>query len=477
MKRLIIVGLLVLSSLIFISCTAKDTQPEGEIEEPTPTITQTFEAVVEITATKTSTPLPTKTPQPTATSTPEKQAEVELLESASYIDIGGDFVVIGLIKNTGEVPIDYIWVTVTVRDLSDAVVATRETSAFIHVALPGEIAPFRAYFLDDIPAEVSYEVELKADVASVYALETYYQDLEVVSADGSIPHSGNYYEILGEVRNTGEKVAEYVSIRALLFNAEGALVGCDTRTTKYAILSPGSTSPFKFMWGKNDMVEFEVDHFELTVEGLVSEQPVVEEPTPEGEEIFKLVDVNGFPDLVNFNIVGLLQNTSDYDLEMVNVVINLRDPAGKLIASDSGLTILWDMPAGEILPFEINFIDIPTEEIGSIEVVAQGRVASATNGISRDFEIVTATGETTEFGSYNIEGEIKNLADSDVERIRLAGVIFNSEGKILGATLGYVDTDILAAGEVTGFEVSFQFFAEGEVDHFEFYVLGYELEE
>jgi hypothetical protein len=476
MKRFIIVGLAILSSLILISCTAKDAQPEGEIEEP-PTVTETSQEVVEIMATKTSTPLPTETPQPTATSTPEREAEVELLETASYFNIAGDFVVFGLIKNVGEVPADFIWVTVTVRDASSTVVATRQTFALINVALPGDIAPFRAYFFDEIPAEVSYEVEIEADVASESALDLDYRDLEILSADGSLTHSGSYYQILGEVRNTGEKVAESVSIRALLFNAEGALIGFDTISTEYAILPPDSTSPFEFMWGEKDMVEFEVDHFELVAEGLVSEQVVVEEPTPESEEIFKLIDVNGFPGLVSFQIVGLLQNTSDYDFDMVSVFVNLRDPAGKLIASDSGLTLIWYVPAGEIVPFEITFTDIPSGEIGSVEAAAQGKIAPATIGITRDFEIVTATGEVNDYGGYEIMGEVKNLSDSHVDRIRLAGVIYNAEGKILGASLAYLDNEILAAGETTGFEITFTRHAEGEVDHFEFYVTGYEIEE
>ena len=476
MKRFIIVGLAALSSLILISCSTKDVQPEGEMGEP-PTVTKTSEAVVDITATKTSIPIPTETPQPTATSTPEREAEVELLETASYYDISGDFVVFGLIKNVGEVPANFIWVTVTLRDASDTVVATRETLAYLNIVFPGEIAPFKAYFFDDIPAEVSYEVTVEADVPSVYALEANYRDLEVVSVDGSITQSGNSYEVLGELRNIGDKVAESVFIHALLFNAGGELIGYGSSTTKYAILSSESTSPFELYWGKNDMVEFNVARFELIIDGRVSDQVAAEEPTPESEEIFKLIDVNGYPDLVNFNVVGLLQNTSDHDLYMVSVYINLRDPAGKLIASDSGLTLIWHVPAGEIVPFEIGFIDIPSEEIGSVEVAAQGQIASPTMGITRDFEFVTATGEATEFGSYKINGEIRNLSDSDVDRIRIAGVIYNAEGKILGAAPGFSDVDLLAPGETTGFEMSFTFYAEGEVDHFELYVTGFEVEE
>jgi hypothetical protein len=476
MKRLIIVGFTVLSSLFLLSCTAKDAQPEVGIEE-SPTVTKTSEAVVEIMATKTLTPLPTETPLPTATSTPEREAEVELLETASYFDQANDFNVIGLIKNVGAVPIEDVGITVTVHDASGTVVATRETFSYLDVVFPGETAPFIAYFFDDIPADVSYEVEVDAEVASEFMLNLNYREFEILSAEGGLSDSGYSYSILGEVHNTGEKVAESVSIHALLFNSEGALIGYATTVTKYAILSAGSTSPFEFLWLKENLVEFKVDHFELIVEGMVSEQPSVKEPTPESEEVFKLVDVNGFPDLLGFRVVGLLQNISDHDLDMVSVIINLRDTDGKIIASDSALTLIFRVLAGEVVPFEIRFSDIPDAEIGSIEAAAQGQLASPTSRMTRALEIVTAEGEINEFGHYSIKGEIKNISKTDVENIDLNVAIFDAEGRILGVGLGFLDTTSLAVGETTGFEISISYFAEGEVDHFEFYVEGYEVEE
>jgi hypothetical protein len=478
MKRLATIGLLVLSSLILISCTSKDTQAEAELEEPTPAITQTLEAEVAFTATKTPTPIPTETPLPTATSTPEPQPEVELIEVTSYFDIGGDFFVIGLIENTGEVPTDMIWATVNIRDTSDMVVATRETFTSFGVAHPGEIFPFQVYFFDaDFPEEYSVEVELEPEVAWDSSLDSNYRDFEMISAEGQVVSNGKYYELLGELRNSGDRVSESNSVHLLLFNSEDALIGYTTTFTKFAVLQPGSTSPFEFFISTENMVEFEIDRFEIIVVGHASGPPVVVEPTPDTEESFKLVDVNGYPLLGHFHIVGLLQNTSPYDLQLVTVFINLRNSNGKLIASDSGLTLLLDMPANEILPFEIQFIDPPTEEIGSIEVAAQGQLASTTRKITRDFEIVNASGEPTEFGGYTIKGEILNLAGMDVEQVRIAAALFNPEGKILGATLGALDQEVFAADEVSGFEISFTGYAEGEVDRFEFYVLGYEVEE
>lgn len=184
----------------------------------------------------------------------------ELEQIDHFTTSTGSLSFIGTVKNTGETPLEFVKVHINLEDGDGELIASSFTYAYLDVAWPAQTVPFTLIFQDDVTGWENYELSLEADRGSGSQA---YTDFEIISHEGSVRSTGSY-QIIGEIKNTGEHAASYVQIVAMLYDAEGNLVANDSAYTDFDEILPGETSPFKLITSKTGLGV--VDHYALLYE-------------------------------------------------------------------------------------------------------------------------------------------------------------------------------------------------------------------
>lgn len=203
--------------------------------------------------------------QPTPSFTPETQPALlaEAVDIAYYGDDSLYF--IGLIKNTGNVDLEFVEIHITLRDSNGTLVASESSYSDLDVIPVGQISPFKVIFFDNPGAWQNYEINIEGDEAGFL---NPYTSFEVISSQGSVPSFGAF-EIVGEIRNTGDSDAEFVEIIAALYDADNHVIGVDFTFSEFDKVTAGGSSPFELLLFNK--ASGEVDHYELYVQGNRSE--------------------------------------------------------------------------------------------------------------------------------------------------------------------------------------------------------------
>lgn len=195
----------------------------------------------------------------TETPNPDNEGEVSASNVTSYED-EGTLHFIGLVENHRNVDIEFVKIHVLLRD-EQGVLTESEYSYSDREIIPiGEYSTFDVVFFDDVPAWTTYEISVESEEND---FAENYTDFEVISSTGQI---GDFYEyeIFGELRNSGESDAEFVTVIAALYDSQDALVGVDYSYSEFDVVSAGGTSPFEI--GFFSLAGDEVARYELFVE-------------------------------------------------------------------------------------------------------------------------------------------------------------------------------------------------------------------
>jgi hypothetical protein len=165
---------------------------------------------------------------------------VEIVEMNSYVDAADALWFVGAVRNTGAVAVDGVRVDVTLRDAAGAVTAEGFGYTAYSPVRPGELAPFTVLFQQG-PAWADYEVTVEANP---YRADLAYRSFSTtVTQEG--PTDFYLYTITGEVTNAGGTPAEFVRVTALLYDAEGRVIGwASDSIDEPAVLPPGQSAPF-----------------------------------------------------------------------------------------------------------------------------------------------------------------------------------------------------------------------------------------
>lgn len=199
---------------------------------------------------------PTSPPEPT---TLPAQVSTEVTVSNYFISY--DYLyIIGIVKNTGNVPVDFVKVVAALRDDNNTLVSSEYSYTSLDVIPPGESSPFSVVFFENPEGWSSYDLTVQANESDWMEA---YTDFEILSHNGK-PGSFADYEIVGEVKNIGSSRATFVEIVAALFDADGNIIGVDFTYTDLDIVDPEGTSPFSL--SVLSTAEGEVDSYQLWVE-------------------------------------------------------------------------------------------------------------------------------------------------------------------------------------------------------------------
>jgi hypothetical protein len=159
---------------------------------------------------------------------------------ASYVDISGFYHVVGEVKNTGDVWLQFIQVSVSFKDQNGAVVDIKPAAIYLLHLPPDASAGFDA-------------VELNTTLSAMirgYTLTLTYQISQPLSAKlviGSLTSSKNslgMLQIQGQVTNTGDSVSTYTVISGTFYGADGKVVYLAMTSPTQPTIQPGTSKPF-----------------------------------------------------------------------------------------------------------------------------------------------------------------------------------------------------------------------------------------
>lgn len=169
--------------------------------------------------------------------------------------------------------------------------------------------------------------------------------------------------------------------------------------------------------------------------------------------------------------IGLLRNSGDIDLQLVEVIVTLRDGSGVVVSTETGFTVLDVVRAGETAPFQVLFFNDPgtwTE----YEIAVQAYPATGILHTYRDFDVLSVQVRAIEYGRYVAAGELLNSGQSAAQYVQVTVMAFDAPGRLIGFASGYAALNALAPGETSPFEVTFYEPLNGEIDHVETIVEG-----
>ena len=147
--------------------------------------------------------------------------------------------IVGEVLNTTDYNIDFVKVVATLYNEAGTVIGTNFTYTELDIIVPNDISPFEISSYPDKIQPASYKLDVEYSTTS----EQPFTGLRIKSH--SVSTSREYYEIVGEVKNTSSMPAEFVRIVVTFRNSKGAVIGTDFTYADIDIVQAGSTAPFE----------------------------------------------------------------------------------------------------------------------------------------------------------------------------------------------------------------------------------------
>lgn len=187
---------------------------------------------------------------------------LEIIDTNYYEDDFGAFTFLVLVENTGSVGLEFVEASVTLKDSTGSIVANESFFSTVDLIEPGGRSPISVVWFDGVPEWETFEIFVEGDEVNA-DFDFYYTDVEVTTSELAEDEFGSL-EIIGEVQNVGDAATDFVSIVAILYDADGRIIGEGFSFTEADTLQPGDTSPFTiFFFGTGG----DVDSYDLIAQG------------------------------------------------------------------------------------------------------------------------------------------------------------------------------------------------------------------
>jgi hypothetical protein len=178
---------------------------------------------------------------------------------------------------------------------------------------------------------------------------------------------------------------------------------------------------------------------------------------PEPEAAAEIIQAHAFIDEDNtVNIIGVIENQGDLPLEYVKIAVNLSDAEGNFLDTDytySVLDIIWP---GQKSPFWLRIRDITTDQLGyDLILEADGVDPAEVDEIPMGPEGLEISDSAAKWGdyAYEIAGIVTNNTSQPVEYVKIAGVLYDTNGHIMGTDYTYTTLDVIPADSSSPFEL------------------------
>jgi hypothetical protein len=182
---------------------------------------------------------------------------------ASYVDISGFYHVVGEVKNTGDVWLQFVQVSASLKDQNGVVVDIKPASPYVTRLAPKASAGFDAIELNTTLAAMirSYTLTLTYQMSQPMSTKL------VIGGLTSSKDSLGMLQLQGQVTNTGDSVSTYTVISGTFYGADGKVVYVAFTSPTQSTIQPGTSQPFTLTVFDASRVSL-VSNYSVVAEGL-----------------------------------------------------------------------------------------------------------------------------------------------------------------------------------------------------------------
>ncbi len=155
---------------------------------------------------------------------------------------GSNAFIVGELKNNFNYPVEFVKVIARLYDSKGKLIDTDYTYSYLDVIKPGQKSPFKLLVLDDNIASRINRYSL--EVSSRHADSALPKGLKIQRGEEGVNGYG-WYQLVGEVTNTGTRTAKFVKVIATFYNKAGKGIDADYTYTEPSDLAAGKTAPYK----------------------------------------------------------------------------------------------------------------------------------------------------------------------------------------------------------------------------------------
>ncbi len=159
--------------------------------------------------------------------------------------------------------------------------------------------------------------------------------------------------------------------------------------------------------------------------------------------------VDALDDLV---FVGELRNTGTGLAESVHVTITLFAKDGGVMGTQTGDVLVWQVPAGETVPFTVDFSEDPGP-FARFEAVAQGQPLSSWSfEYAHDLEVARETVTSSDDTSLSLILEAVSHRQEPVDWAQAVVTAYDADGNVVGVGSAMSLQRVIAPGQAATFD-------------------------
>lgn len=239
---------------------------------------------------------------------------------SGYLDLATipvTYHVVGEISNVGTASLQSLAVNATFYDENNTNIASKSSSAFLDVLLPGRVTPFEIVWVGTMAYQIhNYTLSLQFEEFAGERAEA----LQVSKGAVYVDEAG-FQKINGTVRNLVQSNATAVKVVATFYDAQGKVVSVAYDYTYPSTIMPMQTEPFELELNRKG-VNF--SSYSLTTESMEYAAVSPEVPT--------------LTVLLNLDSTTVNSGTNaSVQVHVANVIIPIKDATVQLVSDKGGV--------------------------------------------------------------------------------------------------------------------------------------------
>jgi len=172
-----------------------------------------------------------------------------------------------------------------------------------------------------------------------------------------------------------------------------------------------------------------------------------------------LIESNG-----SWHFLGFLKNSGNLPANFAKIIVVVRDGTDKMVTSESAQSALVDLYNHEKSPFQLTISKEDIPSLATYDITVEYKLMRPETYKHFVFEDVN----DAQITSHSLSGKVKNTGDETASQVKVVGILFDENGRMLGWTSA--DLDEIEADASSPFELSFTEVLDGTAKSYELFV-------
>lgn len=349
--------------------------------------------------------------------------EIQVVFTNTHLDLFGEWVVQGLIRNVADYPVGDVALQVTLFDVGDNPLYEASLYEAESGLVPGETIPFSLFTMNAL-ANVDH---VEVNVADLSRFEKDTLAVETRGATMAVRESG-LVQVVGEIVNPSDQPAVLDRVLASVQDDAGELLMSGSCDVCARYLEPGGHGPFRVqMFGGPSPTDFSVYLSAVPYPTLMSYEIELADPSHTYTDI-----------LGGFHLLGEVSNNSDQQM-VVSALSTLYDAEGRVLDATAARVEPRLLNSGETGYYDLRFgggaeVNWTTSQVARWEVQID-RWATRPVPANTVFVNLATSGEHLESsdGVATFSGNVVNDTGQDLQAaLVLVGVRQRASGVLVG---------------------------------------------